>query len=72
MDRATAMAINEVSKKVNDVQKRMDDFFTALHKANKADIDFLAMVGDVDLGIDSETTEEEVNEPATEETTKGE
>ena len=52
MDKATARAINEVSKKVNDVQRRMDDFFSALHKANKADIDFLAMMGDVELDTD--------------------
>ena len=52
MDKATARAINEVSKKVNDVQRRMDDFFSALHKANKADIDFLAMMGEVELDTD--------------------
>lgn len=54
MDKATARAINEVSKKVNDVQRRMDDFFSALHKVNKADIDFLAMMGDVELDTDPE------------------
>lgn len=69
MDRATAMAINEVSKKINDVQKRMDDFFSSLHKANKSDIEFLAMMGDVDLDVDSEATETEKPAEETEDTT---
>lgn len=58
MDKATAMAINEVSKKVNDVQKRLDTFFQALHSANKADIDYLAMMSDVELDVTDEVTEE--------------
>lgn len=66
MDKTTAMAINEVSKKVNDVHKRLDTFFQALHSANKADIDYLAMMSDVELDVTDEFTEDVNPEESTE------
>lgn len=66
MDKTTAMAINEVSKKVNDVHKRLDNFFQALHSANKADIDYLAMMSDVELDVTDEFTENVNPEESTE------
>lgn len=55
-------AINAVSKQVNDLGRRLDDCFNALHETNAGNIDYLAMMSDIDIPSEDgtiEVTEEE-------------
>lgn len=53
MDKQTAMAINDLSKKINDVQTKLDQFVAMQNEHMQADLDFIAMMADVDLYDDS-------------------
>lgn len=53
MDKQTAMAINDLSKKINDVQTKLDQFVAMQNECMQADLDFIAMMADVDLYDDS-------------------
>lgn len=55
-------AINAVSKRVEEVNGRLDQVFRMLHDDNVANIDYLAMMTDTDLpseDSDTPTIEEE-------------
>lgn len=49
MDKDTAKAINNLSNKVNEVSERLNNLINLLTEKNKADIDYLAMMTDVDI-----------------------
>lgn len=49
-------AINAVSQKVNDLSKRLDDCYKMITDNNTANIDYIAMIEDIDL--DNEETQE--------------
>ena len=53
MDKQTAMAINDLSKKINDVQTKLDQFVAMQNEHMQADLDFIAMMTDVALYDDS-------------------
>lgn len=42
-------AISAVSERVNDLNKRLDDYIQALNQNNRADIDYVAMMADVEI-----------------------
>ena len=42
-------AISAVSERVNDLNKRLDDYIQALNQNNQADIDYVAMMTDVEI-----------------------
>ena len=42
-------AISAVSERVNDLNKRLDDYIQALNQNNRADIDYVAMMTDVEI-----------------------
>ena len=41
--------INALSQRVEEINKKLDDVFRALHSDNAANIDYLAMMTDNDL-----------------------
>lgn len=53
MDKQTAMTINDLSKKINDVQTKLDQFVAMQNERMQADLDFIAMMTDVDVYDDS-------------------
>lgn len=42
-------AISAVSERVNDLNKRLDNYIQALNQNNRADIDYIAMMTDVEI-----------------------
>lgn len=42
-------AIADTNKRINAVEQKLDAFFAALHEKNAADIEYLAMMTDVEL-----------------------
>ena len=56
MNEEILKAINDVSKKVNDMAQQLDNFFNELHEQNKAAIDYISMMADIEI-----PTEEEQN-----------
>lgn len=53
-------AINAVSKRLEEVNGRLDEVFRMLHNDNAANIDYLAMMTDNDLPSEEDTKMEEV------------
>lgn len=42
-------AIADTNKRMNEVERKLDSFFGALHEKNAADIGYVAMMTDVEL-----------------------
>lgn len=42
-------AIADTNKRINEVERKLDSFFGALHEKNAADIGYVAMMLDVEL-----------------------
>lgn len=55
MDKETARALGRLSEQMNEMGRRIDAMYSELHKNNQANIDYVAMMADVE--IPSETTE---------------
>ena len=49
-------AIADCNKRINEVERKLDAYFNALHEKNAADIAYVAMMTDVDIE-DGETDE---------------
>ena len=47
-------AIADTNKRLFAVEQKLDAFFSALHEENAADIEYLAMMADVELNSDNE------------------
>ena len=50
-------AIADTNKRMNEVERKLDSFFGALHKKDAADIEYLAMMTDVELDEEVEPNE---------------
>lgn len=50
-------AIAATNKSLNEVARKLDSFFGALHEKNAADIGYIAMMTDVDLDDEEEEGE---------------
>lgn len=57
-------AINAVSQKVNDLGRRLDDYINSQTGQNAANIDFIAMMTDVDIPESDDKTVLEEGENA--------
>ena len=55
-------AINAVSQRVNDLSKRLEDYVKLNHGNNVANIDYLAMMSDIELPSDEDKRETTENE----------
>ena len=42
-------AIADCNKRTNTIEQKLDAFFKALHEKNAADIEYLAMMADIDI-----------------------
>lgn len=60
MDKDVAMAINDVNKRLNEISQQLDLYFNQKHEENKANIDYLSMM--VDIDIPTEEKEVSINE----------
>ena len=60
MDKDVAMAINDVNKRLNEISQQLDLYFNQKHEENKANIDYLSMM--VDIDIPTEEEEASINE----------
>ena len=60
MDRETVKAINDLSKKINEMSEKIDAYFNSKHEDNKATIDYIAMMTDTELP-DGTTEEDGIN-----------
>ena len=54
MDKDIAMAINDVNKRLNEISQQLDLYFNQKHKENKANIDYLSMMVDIDIPTEEE------------------
>jgi hypothetical protein len=52
-------AIADNNKRINSMEQKLDHYFAMLHEKNAADIEYLAMMADVELNSDNE--EEVIN-----------
>ena len=50
-------AIADCNKHTNEVERKLDAFFAALHEKNAADIEYLAMMTDVEIDEEDEPNE---------------
>ena len=62
LDIDTLKAIKSISDKVNDVQAKLDAFIQSQVSAANSDIEYLAMMTDVDLDSEDSAIEEEPEE----------
>lgn len=60
MDKSTAKAIADLSKRMNELQRTLETYVDMKNASNKSDIDYVAMMADVELPANFE--EMEVNE----------
>lgn len=51
--------IANCNKRIYEMQKRLDDFFSELHEKNAADIGYIAMMADIELDDEEEVAEDE-------------
>ena len=52
-------AIADTNKRMNEVERKLDSFFGALHEKNAADIGYVAIMTDVELDEDEEEVSED-------------
>lgn len=60
MQKDVAVAINNVNKRLNEISQQLDLYFNQKHEENKANIDYLSMM--VDIDIPTEEKEVSINE----------
>lgn len=54
MQKDVAVAINNVNKRLNEISQQLDVYFNQKHEENKANIDYLSMMANIDIPIEDE------------------
>lgn len=54
MQKDVAVAINNVNKRLNEISQQLDAYFNQKHEENKANIDYLSMMANIDIPIEDE------------------
>lgn len=64
MTREIAREIGRLSEKINEMGRRIDALYSQLHQDNGANIDYIAMISDIDLPSNDDKTTVETEEEA--------
>ena len=54
-------AIADVSKRLTANEQKLDAFFTALHEKNAADIEYIAMMADIEIDEDEGESDDSIS-----------